>query len=119
MTTLDETGRNSDVLVVTAAAQAKLAEILDYQVTGGNRVRVSVVRGPHGCVHGWNLGIEDRARPDDVVHDFGRVEVVFQPELTEALRGATIDYREDGEVIGFSIDAPDGRGQGGHSGCTH
>lgn len=105
------------MIAVTPAAQDKLTEILDAQTVAANQVRVSVVRGPHGCVHGWSLAIEEELRPDDVVYAVGNLQVVVEPDLTEALDGATIDYREDNAAIGFTIDAPTARDGGAHAGC--
>lgn len=102
------------MIAITPAAQDKLTEILDAQATADNQVRVSVVRGPHGCVHGWSLGIEHDRQPTDVVYEAGHLQVVIDPDLTETLQGATIDYREDGAALGFTIDAPNSREHGEH-----
>ncbi len=107
------------MIAITPAAQDKLAEILDAQVASDNQVRVSVVRGPHGCVHGWNLGIEHDRRPTDVVYAVGRFQVVIDPDLTEPLEGATIDYREGAAALGFIIDAPNSGEHGEHQNRHH
>ncbi len=106
------------MLSVTPTAVAKLSEILDRQPSAPRQVRVSVIRGPHGCVHGWNLGIE-AAQADDTVLDFERLQVLVDSQLTERLEGATIDYREDGGMIGFAIEVPGGSSPEGHHGCHH
>ncbi len=97
------------VIAITPAAQGKLIDILETQLAIDDHIRVSVARGPHGCVHGWRLAIEHDPQPDDVVYAIGSLQVVVEPELTEALEAATIDYREDGAGIGFRIDVPDSK----------
>ncbi len=41
------------MISVTAEAKEKLSDIVGSQENEVPGVRVSVVRGPHGCVHGW------------------------------------------------------------------
>jgi Fe-S cluster assembly iron-binding protein IscA len=105
------------MITVTPAAQDKLLEILDSEEANDSAVRVSVVRGPHGCVHGWSLGIANDAGPEDVIESFGKLNVIAESALEEALTGASIDYREDANGIGFIIDAPNGSGHGSGGGC--
>ncbi len=104
-----------NVIAITPQAQEKLNDIIASQETDSG-VRVSVVRGPHGCVHGWSLEIESERRPDDRISWYGELELMVEPELVEALVDAAIDYREDATGIGFRIDVPDAVGAGGHGG---
>jgi len=106
------------MIEVTSAAQDKLSEILAGHPTADGRVRVSVVRGPHGCVHGWSLGIEHKARSEDVIYASGAVNVVVEPGLADELVGATIDYTE-GTAIGFTINTPPHRDEENHAHCHH
>lgn len=103
------------MITLTSDAREKLATIIE---SGGapSSVRVSVVRGPHGCVHGWSLGLEGVAAPQDVVLSFDGLELLIEPELTEALDGAEIDYREDEAGIGFRIAAPNSHALGSNGG---
>lgn len=108
------------MITVTSAAQAKLGDILDGQELGPQVIRVSVVRGPHGCAHGWNLSLDKAAGPDDVVYEVGRLQLAVERALTGELSGATIDYLENGSVVGFTIDAPTRTHTGRHAGgCAH
>ena len=108
------------MITITPEAQDKLNDIIASR-DAASGVRVSVVRGPHGCVHGWSLEIEDDRRADDVVVTFGELDLMIEPELIGTLEDAAIDYREDGSGIGFKIDVPTasgaGRHGGGHGGC--
>ncbi len=107
---------------VSESAELKLNELIGAD---GGAVRVAVIRGPHGCVHGWQLAVEEQQSPDDIVVPAGEVRVLIEPELGDLLEGASIDYREDATGIGFTIDAPQaahghGHGQGhGGGGCHH
>jgi Fe-S cluster assembly iron-binding protein IscA len=105
------------MLTVTAEAQAQLTDIIDSTSLSDPRVRVSVVRGPHGCVHGWILGLEQEEQPDDLVLTFGALRLLVEHDLEEALEDATIDYRMDASAIGFTIDAPGSQAHGGQGGC--
>jgi len=91
---------------VTPRAQEKLREVLDSNGSPNASVRVGVIRGPHGCIHGWQLAVENEASARDTVVRVGAVHIVVQPDLVETLDGASIDYKEDATGIGFTIDAP-------------
>jgi iron-sulfur cluster assembly accessory protein len=107
------------MLTLTAEAQAQLTEIIDSTSLSDPRVRVSVVRGPHGCVHGWSLGLEQDEQPDDLVLTFGALRLLVEHDLEDALEGATIDYRMDASAIGFTINAPGPQAHEGQAGCGH
>lgn len=108
------------MISMTTAAQEKLEQVVATESSTVRLVRVAVVRGPHGCIHGWRLGIEDSAQPDDVELGFGRLGVLIESDLIDTLEGATIDYREDGGAIGFTIETPDtGAPDGTGSNCGH
>jgi len=104
------------MITVTNEAQDQLEDIIESQGAAPG-VRVSVVRGPHGCVHGWSLELEDDQRSEDVVFPFGGLQLLVEPELIDALEGAKIDYREDTTGIGFKIDVPNSLSNGGGGGC--
>lgn len=91
---------------VTSRAQEKLKEVLVSNGSPEVSVRIAVVRGPHGCVHGWRLAIEKAKAPEDTVVHAGNMRILVEPELMEILAGASIDYREDALGIGFTIEAP-------------
>ncbi len=104
------------MITITPEAQQKLSDVVGSQ-DSARGVRVSVVRGPHGCVHGWRLELEDDQRTEDLVFTYGGLELMVDAELVEELRDATIDYREDGTVIGFKIDVPESGSAGSRGGC--
>ena len=90
---------------VTPRAQERLKKVLESNGSPEASVRIAVVRGPHGCVHGWRLAIDQKDQKDTVVQA-GDVRVLVEPDLVEILNGASIDYREDAMGIGFTIEAP-------------
>ncbi|MBI4338256.1 MAG: iron-sulfur cluster assembly accessory protein [Chloroflexi bacterium] len=94
------------MLALTPKAQEKLHAVLDSNGLPNASVRIAAVLGPHGCVHGWKLALEDAPAPQDTVVQAGGVRLLVEPDLAEALEGALIDYREDGLGIGFTIEAP-------------
>jgi len=109
------------MLSVTDAAQTRIREALSSPETA---VRLGAIRGPHGCIHGWQLSLEDEvSSKEDVVFDAQGIKVVVGPELSAAVEDATIDYREDSSAIGFTMDVPNasahdhGHGRGGGQGC--
>ena len=94
------------MVTVTPKAREKLEEVLNSQGSSEASVRVAVVRGPHGCVHGWTLAIEDKVDPGDTVVQVGEVRILVGLDLVDILDGASIDYREDAVGIGFTVEAP-------------
>lgn len=112
------------MLEVTANAQNRLQEVIERSGGAETLVRISAVRGPHGCVHGWRLGLEDDASPNDTTFEAGTVRMLVEAELVEPLTGAVVDYREGATGIGFTIETPAAAGHGhghgtGHGGCAH
>ena len=109
------------MLSLTPRAQEKLQEVLHANDAHEASVRIDVVRGPHGCVHGWQLAIEQHAKEEDIVVESGPLHLVVQPDLVDTLSGASIDYQENAHNIGFTIDAPNAsspeHNKGG--GCCH
>ena len=91
---------------LSSRAQEKLRDVLESSGSPEASVRIGVVRGPHGCVHGWNLAIDQGAGPEDTVVEAGDVRLLVEPELVAILDGASVDYREDAMGIGFTIDVP-------------
>ena len=94
------------MISVTPKAQGKLKNVLDSNGSPKASVRIAAMLGPHGCVHGWRLAIENLVAPADTIVKAGSVRLLMESDLVEDLDGATIDYREDALGIGFTIEAP-------------
>ncbi len=107
------------MLSVTPRAQDKLSSVLKSQGLSEASVRIVAVRGPHGCVHGWRLAIDDVTNREDTIVYAGEVRLLVESELADILEGASIDYREDALGIGFAIEAPNAPAPGHHGGCHH
>jgi Fe-S cluster assembly iron-binding protein IscA len=107
------------MITVTPRARTELGEILASRPSPSAAIRVEAVRGPHGCVHGWRLGIEESERSADAVLHDADPRLVVDLEILPLLEGASLDYREDERAIGFVLDAPASGGGHGHGGCRH
>lgn len=111
------------MITITDEARRKLKEIIAAEGREETSIRVDVVRGPHGCVHGWRLALEESPAPGDTAIDADGVKILAAAELLPYLEEATIDHRQDETGLGFSIDVPsaDGHGHdhGGGGGCGH
>lgn len=90
---------------VTDAAADKAWDLLVKQGREDLRLRVSVQAG--GCSGLlYNLFFDDRFLEDDVVEDFGELEIIVDKMSVPYLTGATLDYSDTIEKQGFSLDNP-------------
>lgn len=101
------------MITLTESASEKIKQLTDDQPTA---LRIEVVRGPHGCVHGWNFAIDAAGADGETVYESAGVKIVTDAETVPLIEEASVDYREDATAIGFTIDAPMA-GHGGHGGC--
>lgn len=97
-------------ITLTESASEKIKQLTGDQSAA---LRIEVVRGPHGCVHGWNFAIDDDSGSGETVYDLAGVKIVTDAETVPLIEEASVDYREDATAVGFTIDAP----QAGHGGC--
>lgn len=111
---------------LTTRAQEKMKQILEANGAPEAAIRVDAIRGPHGCVHGWKLLVENEGVVEGLSFGGGdEVRIVVEPGLAVMLDGASIDYREDATGIGFMVEAPNapahghGHGHGHGGGCNH
>lgn len=108
------------MLELTDVATRKLTEVLESSGNPDSPVRIEAVRGQHGCIHGWKLGISGEPEAGDLVDKIGTLRVVVDSDLSDALDGAVVDYKEDQDGIGFVIEAPNKPPpKHGHGGCNH
>lgn len=124
-------GPAATIVSMTAAATAKLEELLVRGGRPGLLLRVSVA--PGGC-SGFSYGMEltDHAREDDIVVAIGGVRVVVDEASSRHLQGSEIDFVDGlmragftihnpnataGCACGHSFRTPDAKGQ--PSPCTH
>jgi iron-sulfur cluster insertion protein len=107
-------------LTVTDLAQQRLSTLVEEHDSGTQAIRVFSQAGGCGCSGpSFGMGLDDPQATDAVV-EFGTLKFVADPETSQALEGASIDYIEDVMQQGFSIEAPnaaDVLGGGGACGC--
>ncbi len=108
----------ADAITLTAAAAAKLAEIMHEKgvaETHGLRVFVSG-SGCSGLQYGMTF--DNAPRPVDTVFMQHGLRVIIDPQSLQYMTGSQIDFI-DGEVgAGFHIDNPNSVSTCGSGGCS-
>ena len=109
------------IVQFSTPAREKLKEALKEQNTSDAFLRIDVyAAGGCACSGGYKygMGLEDKARPDDVMEEIEDIKVVTDKNNVEILRGSKIDYSETVQRRGFKIINPNvqagGCGCGGH-----
>ncbi len=109
------------IVQFSTPAREKLKEALKEQNTSDAFLRIDVyATGGCACSGGYKygMGLEDKARPDDVMEQIEDIKVVTDKNNVEILRGSKIDYSETVQRRGFRIINPNvqagGCGCGGH-----
>ena len=71
----------------------------------GLALRVAV--RPGGCSgFSYEMYFDTDRASDDMIKEFGGVEVVVDPSSAQLLEGATLDYKDGLQDAGFAIDNP-------------
>ena len=93
------------MVTMTAAASAKLAEILAQQPEPVAGLRLSAMAG--GC-SGYQYGMQlaEAAQDGDWVGEFGDVKVFVDAASADVLKGVQVDYVESLQATGFTITNP-------------
>ena len=94
------------MITITPEAVEKLSEALDARSEPEAAIRVGVTRGPHGCIHGWRLALEDKPGDEDVSVESNEMPLIVEPDLVHAVEGASITYGAGPTGVGFNIEAP-------------
>ena len=106
MTVSDET---TSTVVLTDGAAAKVKSLLDQEGRDDLALRVAVQ--PGGCSGlRYQLFFDERQLDGDQVIDFSGVNVVVDRMSAPYLGGATIDFVDSIERLGFSIVNPNATG---------
>jgi len=107
MTVQDEVTQQG--IVLTQAAAAKVGALLAQEGRDDLRLRVAVQ--PGGCSGlRYQLYFDDRSLDGDIVAAFRGVEVVTDKMSAQYLTGATVDFVDQIEKQGFTIDNPNATG---------
>lgn len=98
-------GRKSDTILVTDAAAAKVASLL--QAEGDTTLALRVAVRPGGCSgFSYEMFFDGDVAEDDVVKEFGTIRVITDLTSAGMLKGATLDYKDSLQGGGFAIDNP-------------
>lgn len=103
--TEDVTTGDTQVMVLTDTAAAKVGELIEAEGEEGLALRVAV--RPGGCSgFSYEMFFDTDIAGDDIVDEGFGVKVVVDPSSAQLLRGARLDYKDGLTDAGFSIDNP-------------
>ena len=95
----------TDAIILTEAASAKVAELIDQE--GNPELALRVAVRPGGCSgFSYEMFFDTDVADDDVKSTFGPVIVVVDPSSASLLQGATLDFKDGLQGAGFSINNP-------------
>lgn len=112
MTTIaagDTTEMPTHEVQLTDGAAEKVHALLVQEGREDLRLRVAVQ--PGGCSGLiYQLYFDERVLDGDAVRDFNGVEVIVDRMSAPYLTGATVDFEDSIEKVGFTIDNPNAAG---------
>ncbi|HEX3814116.1 MAG TPA: iron-sulfur cluster insertion protein ErpA [Mycobacteriales bacterium] len=109
MTTSTETSETPKTLVLSDPAAVKVKALLEQEGRDDLKLRIAVQ--PGGCSGlRYQLFFDERSLDGDVVTDFNGVGVVVDRMSIPYLGGATIDFVDQIDKQGFTIDNPNASG---------
>ena len=92
-------------VTLTSGAALKVSTLLEQEGRDDLRLRIAVQ--PGGCSGLiYQLYFDERMMDNDLVADFGGVEVIVDKMSSPYLSGAVIDFADTIEKQGFTIDNP-------------
>jgi iron-sulfur cluster insertion protein len=93
------------MIIITGAAQSKIAEVLAEEDNPKSKLRMFVQGG--GCA-GFSYGftIDEEQNEDDFEIPAGSASVLVDSMSIQYLQGAIVDYKDDLEGSRFSISNP-------------
>jgi iron-sulfur cluster assembly protein/iron-sulfur cluster insertion protein len=95
----------TDAIILTEAASAKVAELIEQE--GNPELALRVAVRPGGCSgFSYEMFFDTDVADDDVKSTFGPVIVVVDPSSASLLQGATLDFKDGLQGAGFSINNP-------------
>ncbi|PZE68934.1 MULTISPECIES: iron-sulfur cluster assembly accessory protein [unclassified Curtobacterium] len=109
ITTEAATDATSHGVLLSDAASAKVASLLEQEGRDDLRLRLAVQ--PGGCSGLiYQLYFDERLLDGDATAEFDGVEVVVDKMSVPYLDGATIDFEDTIQKQGFTIDNPNAQG---------
>ena len=95
------------MITITDTAKEKILTTMEAKDAKGMALRLAIVgRGPVGFRYSMAFVPTEEKGSEDVVGDFGELQVFIDPQSAPKLDGATVDYLEDNFQEGFMIDNP-------------
>jgi iron-sulfur cluster assembly accessory protein len=92
-------------ILLSDPAIAKVAELLAQE--GNDQLALRVAVRPGGCSgYSYEMFFDSDKADDDIVSQFGSVNVVVDPASAQLLTGATLDYSDGLQGAGFAINNP-------------
>jgi iron-sulfur cluster assembly accessory protein len=105
----DTTELPTHEVILTDGAAKKVSALLQQEGREDLRLRVAVQ--PGGCSGLiYQLYFDERVLDGDAVRDFDGVEVIVDRMSAPYLNGATVDFEDSIEKVGFTIDNPNAGG---------
>jgi len=93
------------MITLTDAAAAKVKQLLDAEGNPALFLRVAV--RPGGCAgFSYEMFFDSEVDAADVAADVGQVRVVADPDSSQLLEGASLDYTDALQGGGFAISNP-------------
>ena len=95
-------GKKPAPVTLSDIAIAKVAELLAQEE--GETLALRVAVKPGGCSgYSYEMFFDSEVMADDVVREFGTVQVVVDSASAELLVGSTLDYSDGLQGAGFHI----------------
>lgn len=93
------------MITLTDGASIKVKELIEAEGDEALFLRVAV--RPGGCSgFTYEMFFDTEKADDDVVREYGPIQVAVDPMSAQLLDGATLDYKDSLMEGGFSIDNP-------------
>ena len=99
-----------EILEVSPSAEEKIAELIASRERKDLAVRVAI----RGMIPGGGYQTEfkfigrDEAKDEDLVQSFSSFDFLFEPDVSEKIKGAKVDFDEGRYAAGFNIEYPEG-----------
>jgi Fe/S biogenesis protein NfuA len=95
------------MIKITSLAKTKIEEVAEAQGRKGDGLRVLVRNGGTPAVEfGLNFVGEDQVQDDDQIVEVDGLKIHVDPESSQFLDDATVDFVETPQGAGFKVDAP-------------
>ncbi len=105
-TSVELTKKAADPITLTAAAVAKVAELIAAEGTD-EVLALRVAVKPGGCSgFNYDMFFDTEFAEDDVLREFDAVKVVVDPQSADLLNGSTLDFADGLQGAGFHITNP-------------